>query len=277
MANEEFEELKREMAKDKQGNKKFWGPPSDKEGTFPIRFLPHVKDNNEKVFYLKHRVHWINGHSYECIHQTLLDKNGNLHEAEDCPICNFSRKLYNNSEKDSDDRDLAYDLSAKDRYVYRVVVRGKANEKEPEFFESGKKLFEVIYHILTETDYGNIVDLKEGRDFNLVKTGTGRRSNYDTSLPSANVAPAFKTIDELKELIGNLKKMTFNQLIEFGTADAMKIALKEYLGGESKAKSENADEAQAVKAPVKAVSPANEEPETSQDQDDLDKLLSEFA
>ncbi len=271
-ANEEFEELKKAMMADKQGNKKFWGPPGDKEGTFSIRFLPHVKENGEHVFYLKHRVHWVNGHSYECLKQSLTDKSGVAHEAEDCPICNFSRKLFNGSEKGSDDNNLAYDLSAKDRYVYRVVVRGKANEKEPEFFESGKKLFEVIYHILTETDYGNIIDIKDGRDFNLVKTGTGRRSNYDTSLPSANTSPIFKDIQELKELLINLKKMNFNQLIEFSSADAMKGALKEYLG---EGKKEEADEPRAAKPVVKS-SPATDEPGTSEDQDELDKLLSEF-
>jgi hypothetical protein len=273
---DDFEELKRQMVKDKQGNKKFWSPASDKEGTSQLRFLPHVKELGEKVFYLHHKVHWVNGRSYECIKQTLTDKEGNTHEAEECPICNFSRKLFATSEKGSDDFDLAYDLSAKDRYVYRVVVRGKPNEKEPEFFESGKKLFGVLYHILTETDYGNICDLKEGRDFNLVKTGTGRRSNYDTSIPSANVSQAFKTVEELKELIANLKKMNFNQLIEFNSSDAMKEALKSYLSGDSKKQTTDEPEAKKPVAAAKT-SPAVEEPKESTSSNEMDDLLSEFG
>ena len=274
MSND-FQDMINEMKKDKQGNKKFWGPPSDKEGTWPVRFLPQVKENNEKVFYLHHKVHWVNGHSYECLRQKLIDKDGNLHEEEDCPICNFSRKLYDNSVKDSDDNNLAYDLSAKDRYVYRVIVRGKTNEKEPEFFESGKKLFGILFHILTETDFGNICDLKEGRDFNLVKTGTKRRSNYDTSTPSANITPAFKTIEDLRELVGNLKKMSFGQLIEFASADAMKAAIKDYIGGNKKPESEQEQDTPR-KSPAKPSSPANEEPEESKSGDELDDLLAEF-
>lgn len=271
----DFEEMKKQMVRDKQGNKKFWGPPSDKEGNFPIRLLPHVKENGEKIFYLHHKVHWINGRSYECLKQTLTDKEGNVHEAEDCPVCTFSRKLFATSEKGSDDFDLAYDLSAKDRYVYRVIVRGKANEKEPEFFESGKKLFGTLYHILTETDFGNICDLKDGRDFNLVKTGTGRRSNYDTSTPSANVTPAFKTVEELKEMVVNLKKMNFSQLVEFVSIEAIKNSLKEYLSGDGK-KSQPKEESEKPK-PIAKSSSAVEEPETTTESSEMDDLLSEFG
>lgn len=281
MSKNEFQELLDAMKKDKEKSfqKKFWSPPSDKEGTFKIRFLPPVKKNGEKVFYFRHRLHWVDGKSYECTKQTLVDKYGNLHEAEECPICKFVKKLYDTAEKESEEYKLAGSLAAKDRYVYRVVVRGKENETTPEFFESGKKLFESIYHILTETDFGNIVDLKEGRDFNLVKTGTGRRSNYDTSSPSANTSLVFKTKEELSELMTNLESMpAFNSLVEFVTADTLKTVLKNYLNGE---KDEEEEEPVATAKVQKAAPKKVEEPEVSEEisddeEDEVSKLLKEF-
>lgn len=286
MSKNEFQELLDAMKKDKEKSfqKKFWSPPSDKEGTFKIRFLPPVKKNGEKVFYFRHRLHWVDGKSYECTKQTLVDKYGDLHEAEECPICKFVKKLYDTAEKESEEYKLAGSLAAKDRYVYRVVVRGKENETSPEFFESGKKLFESIYHILTETDFGNIVDLKEGRDFNLVKTGTGRRSNYDTSSPSANTSLVFKTKEELSELMTNLESMpTFNSLVEFVSADTLKNVLKNFLNGEK----DDDEEPVAKEAPKPTRTPAAvtkkaEEPdvfeETSEEDEDdeVSKLLKEF-
>jgi len=286
MSNTEFQELLEEMKKDKnkKGQRKVWSPPSDKDGTFKIRFLPPVKKNGEKLFYFNHRPHWIDGKPYECLRQTLTDKNGKLHEAEDCPICKFVSKLYDTAEKDSDDYKLAGSLSAKDRYVYRILVRGSEDETKPEFYESGKKLFESIYHILTETDFGNIVDLKNGRDFNLVKVGTGRRSNYDTSSPSANPSMVFKTKEELTKLIANLEAMpAFNSLIEFTTADHLKSVLKNFLSGESEA-----DE--LVSAPSATVKIGKKQDEdvdfgevleeadadATDDEDDVAKLLKEF-
>lgn len=273
----DFQELIDAMKLDKEGggkSKKFWSPASDKEGTFPIRFLPPVKKNGEKVFYFHHKTHWIDGKSYECLKQSLTDKAGNFHEAEDCPVCAFTKKLFNTSEKGSEDWNVAYDLAAKDRYVYRIIVRGSDKETKPEFFESGKKLFGTLFHILTETDFGNILDLKEGRDFNLVKKGIGRRSNYDTSNPSAHVTPVFKNVDQIKEMIANLESMNFNQLVEFQTADAMKSALKAFLSDGSDP--EPAAPVAPAAARVAQTKPAATPVSSDDEKDDVDKLLEEF-
>lgn len=280
MDSQEYQDLINEMKKDKEGGgtRKYWSPPSDKEGNFPLRFLPPVKKNGEKVFYFHHKTHWIDGKSYECLKQSATDSGGKYHEAEDCPACALSKKLYDESggNKESEEFKLAYELSAKDRYIYRVIVRGRDKETQPVFFESGKKLFENLFHILTETDFGPIIDLKEGRDFNLVKKGTGRRSNYDTSTPAANTSIVFKTKEEVQELITNLEKMSFNQLIDFTSYDNLKKVAKAYVLGEDPS---DDDVKPAAKAePAKEEKPVYaEKVETkSNDDDDVDALLSEF-
>jgi hypothetical protein len=115
----EWGDMLDEMQRDKEasaGTRKYWQPPSDKEGTFPIRILPPLRSKGEKKFYFKHQIHWVDRIPYECLGQDLVDKNGVAHKAEDCPICSFVKKLYRTSEKNTDGWKLAGELRAKDRY-----------------------------------------------------------------------------------------------------------------------------------------------------------------
>jgi len=222
-----------EMHKDKEASgktSKYWQPPSDKEGTFPIRILPPIKSAGEKKFYFQHLVHWIDRQSYECLNQTFIDKNGKEHIAEDCPACQMSKRLYRNAERETEEWKLAGELSAKQRYVYRIIIRGKEDETIPEFYETGKTIFDMLYHIMTETEFGIIIDPKNGRDFNIVKKGVKRQARYEQSLPSATQTSIFKDVEKVKKVLENAKKMNFNSLIEFSNYDTIDRAIKTYLG-----------------------------------------------
>jgi hypothetical protein len=285
MSDYNWEEMKNEMAKDKKGgSSKFWSPPSKEEGNFPVRILPPLLKKNEKKFYFSHNTHWINGQSYECLNQTLTDAHGNLHEAEPCPACSLSKKLYNTSERDSDEWKLASSLRSKPRYVYRVVVRGSEDETAPVFYESGKQIFEQLFHIITETDYGVIVDPKKGRDFVITKRGTGRNSRYDTSMPAANTSPIFKDAESFKKVLENAMEMDYSRLIEFIEANAMSRELKAHLGladdevsepeipvENSKSENKNDD----VSAPTE-ISTISDEEEPEDEGDNIDDILAEF-
>lgn len=283
MNKEEEQRMLGEMKKDKEGPpRKFWSPPSKKEGTFPVRFIPPLK--GEVKFYFTHNVHWVDGLAYECINQTLVDKDGKEHLAEECPICRYTRKLYNTSERDTPEWKMANSINAKTRYSYRVVVRGSDDETKPVFFESGRKIFENLYNILIESDYGNIIDAKNGRDFNIVKKGTGQRSNYDQSLPAATTSPIFREPEKIKAVLGNAMKMAYNSLIEFRTFEVLEKALKESLGitttssrETSKVKEQEiAEEPDAFgKGEAGGVEPPEEKTEDDAE-DEIDAILSEF-
>ena len=237
--NVEWSEMLDEMQKDKEAisiAKKYWQPPSDKEGTFPIRILPPLKGKNEKKFYFKHQIHWVDRIPFECLGQDLVDKSGKEHKTEECPICAYVKKLYRTSEKNTDGWKLAGELRSKDRYDYRIIIRNTpdqaSDETKPVFFETGSTIFEMLFHIMKETDFGIIVDPKVGRDFNLVKKGLKRQSRYDQSLPSPNVSPIFTEVAKLKTLLDNAKILDYSSLIEFSSADDMDKALRTYIGGE---------------------------------------------
>jgi len=280
MTDKEKQAMLDEMKSDKEGkgNKKFWNPPKDKEGTFPIRFLPPLSKKSEKKFYFQHKVHWIDGEPFECLDQTIVTANGSVHEADKCPVCSFVKKLYKTAEKGSDEYKLAGELNAKVRTIARVVVRGKEDETVPEFYEYGPTIFDMLFHIMTETDFGIIVDPKSGRDFNLTRVGLGRQSKYNTSMPSLKETQIFDDAEKLKKLFENAMTLDYNSLIEFTTSDAMEKALNDYLGGGSKdeAKEEPIKKEAAVAKKASAAKSEPAESDNSKD-DEIDNILNEFT
>lgn len=277
----DMQEMLKEMAGDakKVFAKKFWSLPSDFEGTTKIRFLPQSKKFGEKVFYKKHRMHWLNGQPFECIAQTMIDKTGTLHEAEDCPICKYVKKLWAiaGDDKESEEKRIASSIGAKDRYVFRIIVRGKKDkdgnnaESHPEFYEAGKTIFENLFNILKDGEYGNFLSISEGRDYNLTKRGKNRMAKYEGSMPSANVTPVFNEKSQIVDLVKNIEGMNFDQLIEFKTLDETKEALNAFINpGEQR--EEAPEEKVVVGEPVRMKS--NEI--VKEAGDDLDSILDTF-
>lgn len=214
---------------------KYWSPKG--EGITKIRFLPQLKSFGERLFYQKHMIHYINGRPYMCLKQTLTDKNGNVHEAEDCPFCKKASQLYGASTKGTEEWALAGELRAKERYVARVIVRGKKDDKgndteyKPEFYEFGSKIRDMIKAALNSGEYGLPTDLKTGRDFNLSKKGQRKNTDYSGSMFSGSSSPIFTDANKLKALLAELPKMDYNQLVEFETKETLSNVLKEYLAG----------------------------------------------
>lgn len=276
---------------------KYWSPK--KEGVTKIRFIPNLKSFGETLFYQKHLVHYINGRPYMCLAQTLKDKDGNIHETEECPFCKKSRQFYQlaDGDKESPEWKKAGDLRAKDRYVSRIIVRGNKNENDedieykPEFYEFGQKIREAIMTAFKDPEVGNPLDLKNGRDFNLKKTGTKRNTDYSGSNFSVNTSPIFVDATKLKALLAELPNLDYSQLVEFETADKMKSILKEYLSGGVEEDDESVEAAVAKKtasaaddieeatysAPAKKAEPVAEEtPAEDEEVEDIDALLNSF-
>lgn len=287
MEKKDYEEMKKAMLRDSEGGfSRFWRPGSKKEGKFPIRILPPMKKNDEKVFYFSHKTHYIDNIPYECLNQTVMDKNGELHQPESCPICNFVSKLYNSSERDSDEWKLASNLKARKRFISRIVVRGKEDETIPEFYEYGPRIWEKLFNILTESEFGNIVDPREGRDFIIYKSGTGRDSNYDSSIPSLDKTPIFSDKADLVKVLGKATEMKYGDLIEFRTAEELSDALKNYLRGSSE-DSGPATQAKTQSKPKVVSNPDDDSYDDSYDdfddeeseleEDEIDKILGEFT
>lgn len=264
----------------------YWNPK--KEGNTKIRFLPRLQSFNEKNFYQVHKIHYIGGIPYFCLKQTLKDKNGNIHEAENCPFCQKASQLYSlETPKESPEYKLAGELRAKDRFVSRIIVRGKEDkdgndiEAIPEFYEFGKKIRDIIKAALEGGEYGNPFDLKAGRDFNLSKHGVKRNTDYSGSNFSVNQSPIFSDPVKLKELLKELPNKDYSQLVEFKPREELAKILKDYLSGSGEEEEVEEKIVVGEKIPkdplsddvIFGVPSASEETEAEEDGEDIDALL----
>ena len=275
--NDDFQSMISEMENEKNAStfkSPYWKPAA--EGTYQLRIITPLKQFGEKLFYEKHKMHYLGQRGYYCLNQTLKDKNGNVHEPEQCPICAKSRALYNASTKGTEEWDLAGKLRAKDRYVCRVIVRGKTtadgqdDETKPEFWEFGTKIHGYFFDQIKLGEAGNFLSLKdEGRDYNLVKKGSGRNTDYSGSCLSMKQTPIFTDVEKLKKLLEYLPKMEYSQLVEFVSADELKNALNDMLNGPAAAvEEENNNISTTETVSVNPTTPAAEEKV-----EDIDALL----
>lgn len=269
----------KEDQESRQSKRKTWSPPSDQEGNFKIRILPPLKRKGEKVFYSFYRVHWINRTPFLCLNQKLTDKNGELHTPEECPICSYVAKLYNTagSNKECDEYKIAGTLSARDRYLYRVVVRGSEDETIPVLWESSKTMYGALVAFMTSDDpdknYGVIVDPLSGRDFVLTKVGKGKRSNYDQSVPSKNETPIFPDKEKITKVILNAEKLEYSSLFEFQPKEALSTALKNYISGDNQSEG---DKQQAPKQSKPVDVSKEDTAEEAESDDAIDDLLKDL-
>ncbi len=173
MTEQETQAMIAAMEKDgKKGGSNFF---SLEDGENVVRFLPPLKPNGEILPYFHHSVHWIEGQPFECLDQSFALKDGTFHAAESCPACKMSKKLYKMGERDSEERELAYAISARDRYIFRIIARAKdaATVATPEFYEVGPAIFKKFLNILKGGKFGNIVHPTSGRDYIVDKQGIG--------------------------------------------------------------------------------------------------------
>lgn len=273
--NEDFNSMLAEIENEKNAGtfkSPYWKPAN--EGTYQVRIITPLKQFGEKLFYEKHKMHYIGQKGFYCLNQTLKDKNGNIHEAENCPICNKSKAIYNSSSRGTEEWNVAGSLRAKDRYVSRIIVRGKTtqdgqdDETKPEFWEFGTKIHGYFFDQIKLGEAGNFLSLKDGRDYNLVKKGTGRNTDYSGSCLSMKQSPVFSDVERLKKLMEHLPKMEYSQLVEFVSADEMKNALNEYFNGGS----QESTQAPTVEDTDVSLNPTISNNETPSG-DDIDALL----
>jgi hypothetical protein len=158
------------------------------KGTVLLRLMPPAKSGlfgkDKNPFYLHTRVHRLNDRNIHCRRENGAD--GKL--VGDCPVCKYLRWLWDESTKAGTEeqnrmRTLYRQIKAIDRYYYNVVVRnvideatGKVGDVGPKILAVGKTLHQLILTGIVgdeEMDiegYGDVTDLKNGRDFKIVKT-----------------------------------------------------------------------------------------------------------
>lgn len=125
------------------------------------------------------------------------------------PIVEFANKLKKSGDKE--EWKTGRSLEPKLRTYVPVLVRG-AEHEGVKFWGMGKQVYQEILSIIADADYGDITDLKAGRDIVVeFKTAeeTGKSFPETTIRVKPNQTPAFDPTDTaLKEKVKNQKNVT---------------------------------------------------------------------
>jgi hypothetical protein len=169
----------------------------DKEGAVVLRILPPARADQFKTdenpnplkpkLYGSTRTHKLHGKSFQCPRELQGDR-----WMGDCPVCRMysylwkeSDKLPKNSEEAKAIQKQARELKPTERYYYNVIVKAQTNEKTgkleevhdltPKIFSCGKSVHNMIIMGIVgnektgEKGYGDVTDVKTGRDFKVIK------------------------------------------------------------------------------------------------------------
>ena len=125
------------------------------------------------------------------------------------PIVEFANKLKKSGDKE--EWKTGRSLEPKLRTYVPVLVRGSEQEGV-KFWGMGKQVYQEILSIIADADYGDITDLKNGRDIVVeFKTAeeTGKSFPETTIRVKPNQTPAFDPSDAaIKEKVKNQKNVT---------------------------------------------------------------------
>ena len=153
----------------KGGDKKnfFWKP---QDGEQTLRIAPDPDGDPFKEFWF---------------HYGVADEPGFLcpkkNHGDDCPVCDFVSKLY--ATKDEEDRKMANQLRAKQRFFSPVVVRSE-EEEGVRLWGYSKTVYENLLNLVLNPDYGDITDPENGTDLVI---NYGKKAGQ--MFPSTDVQP----------------------------------------------------------------------------------------
>ena len=217
----------------------------EKAGHISLRILSKVGlPVNEGGLYMATRTHRLNNRSYHCPRTLQGGK-----WLGDCPVCRYYSWLWKESEKQSpykakEMQNLARQIKPIERYYYNGVVRSVYNDKTgeteknvgPKILSVGKMIHSMVIRAMVgneameEKGLGDITDVKNGRDFKIVKTlrqsGKDVYPNYSES-KFLDVSPA-GTPEEIAKWQAALHDLKALRAVKDG--DTLKKQLKIHLG-----------------------------------------------
>lgn len=148
------------------------------------------------------------------------------------PIVEFSTKL--KSTGDKEDWKFGRNMEPKMRTFVPVIVRGEEGEGV-RFWGFGKQVYQELLSIIADPDYGDITDLKNGRDIVVeFKTAEDLGKSYpETSIRvKPNVTNAFDSDD--KTLMDSLKNQTnITELFDEPSYEDLKVEMEKHLNADN--------------------------------------------
>lgn len=229
----------------------FWKPTP---GSHLIRLLPY-KYNPDMPF-LELMFHYeVTGRSVispTCIDPTAPD-----------PILELAAKLRTTSSKE--DRQIAYKISPRERFYAPIIVRGQ-EEKGVQFWSFGPKVFTTLLKTMDDPDYGDITDLKTGRDVVIEYEEKNDKNPFGNTAirvkpnQSSVITKEAAGTDEGKKVLESIQNMpAVEQIFTIPTYEELSKYLKDYISGASKKEDKtDSDKESLTEKPGKGKPKANE-------------------
>jgi len=200
------------------GSSGFWKPS---EGSQTLRIVPTEDGDPFKSYSFHYGVGKENG---------FLCPNKNF--GDDCPVCSFVRKLY--QEGDEESKAMARQLGVKSRFFSPVLVRGE-EDAGVRVWGFSKTVYETLLNLVLNPDYGDITDTETGIDLDIhyAKPPGGQ-------FPVTKVTPKRRssalctdklTEEQCKEVLSNVPD--FESLFERKTTSNVKGYLDEHLASDN--------------------------------------------
>lgn len=152
---------------------------------------------------------------------------------EDCPVCNFATKLWNEGTDDS--KKMAKSLFAKQRFFSPVLVRGEEAEGI-RVWGYGKQAYEKLLTIVLDPDYGDITDPDDGNDLKIMY---GKPAG--ASFPRTDIRPRPRKTVLCDDAVGGDERCAelletipnFDTLFERKQPEQVQALLDAYLDGDN--------------------------------------------
>lgn len=196
----------------------FWKP---NDGESNIRIVPTADGDPFKEFFFH----------YNVAQGGFLCPKHNF--GDDCPVCNFANKLWNEGTDDS--KKMAKDLFKKQRFFSPVLVRGEEGEGV-RVWGYGKMAYEKLLTIVLDPDYGDITDPESGNDLKIMY---GKQPG--ASFPRTDIRPRPRKSVLCDDAIGGDERCaelletvpSFDGLFERKTTEEVGAILDAFLDGDS--------------------------------------------
>lgn len=218
---------------------KFWKPQT---GTQTVRILPTDDGDPFKSFFFH----------YGIGNESVLCPKHNF--GEDCAICSFVAKLYN--DKDEESRDMAKKLVRKQRFFSAVLVRGEENEGA-RIWGYSKTVYQNLLETVLNPDYGDITDPETGVDIDLRYEKTAGKMYPETTLSfKRNSSPMCSGLsdDECSSILESVPD--FDKLHKRRTSEDVATLLRQHLSDDEEAEADDNEGVQKYSSGANSVDDA---------------------
>ena len=225
------------VAKGKGGQQaKFWKPQN---GTQTIRILPTSDGDPFKSYFFHYGIN----------NESLLCPKHNF--GEDCAICEFVSKLYN--DKDEESKEMAKKLVKKQRFFSPVLVRGEESEGA-RIWGYSKTVYTTLLETVLNPEYGDITDPETGVDVDLRYEKVSGKMYPETTLAFKRKSSPMcfgMTDDECESILESIPD--FDVLHKRRSSDEIRSLLDAHLTGDD---SEDKEEVSHYASPTSSIDDA---------------------